>query len=106
MLSRAAGIAATLNGSPEERAKLVRGLVDKVVVDEKTIIIKLRRGALLGGDVPSSASEDGRDAGEEAGFSLGVPMVRIHLPPAASHKNPTIPTDPDPNAADLRERGV
>src|SRR5580704_14598113 len=61
MLGRAAGIAATLNGSPEERAKLVRGLVDKVVVDEKTIIIKLRRGALLGRDVPSSASEDGRD---------------------------------------------
>jgi site-specific DNA recombinase len=57
MLGRVAGIAATLNGSPEERVKLVRGLVDKVVVDEKTITIKLRRGLLLGEGIPSSASE-------------------------------------------------
>ena len=39
------------------RAKLVRELVEKIIVDEKAIIIKLRRGFLLGGDVPSSASE-------------------------------------------------
>ena len=58
IIGRAANIAAALNGSSEERAKLVRGLVEKVIVDEKTLTIKLRRGAL---DVPSSPSEDGRD---------------------------------------------
>ena len=58
MIGRAADIAAALNGSSEERARLVRGLVEKVIVDEKTLTIKLRRGAL---DVPSSPSADGRD---------------------------------------------
>jgi DNA invertase Pin-like site-specific DNA recombinase len=61
MLGRAARVAAALSGSPAEQAKLVRGLVEKVIVDEKTLIIKLRPGLLLGGDVPSSASEDGSD---------------------------------------------
>src|SRR5205085_414318 len=40
LLSRAARMAAALDGSPGERAKLVRELVEKIVVDEKTIIIK------------------------------------------------------------------
>ena len=34
-------------------------------MDEKTIIIKLRRGFLLGGDVPSSASEPPSDSAVE-----------------------------------------
>ena len=55
---RAADIAAALNGSSEERARLVRGLVENVIVDEEALTIKLRRGAL---DVPSSPSEDGGD---------------------------------------------
>ena len=58
MIGRAADIAAALNGSSEERAKLVRGLVEKVIVDEKTLTIQLRCGAL---DVPSSPSADRRD---------------------------------------------
>src|SRR5438309_815587 len=41
MIGRAADIAAALNGSPVERAKLVRGLVEKIVVNEKILIIKL-----------------------------------------------------------------
>ena len=55
LLSRAARMKAALGGSPGERAKLVRDLVEKIIVDEKTIIIKLRRSFLLG--IPSSASE-------------------------------------------------
>src|SRR5207248_8682734 len=47
MLSRAARMAAALGGSPRERVKLVRELVEKIIVAEKTIIIKLRRGLLL-----------------------------------------------------------
>ena len=58
MIGRTADIAAALNGSSVEQARLVRGLIEKVIVDEKTLTIKLRRGAL---DVPSSPSEDGRD---------------------------------------------
>src|SRR5205085_7386924 len=61
LLNRAARLAAALGGSPDERSKLVRELVEKIIVDDKTITIKLQRGALLGGDVPSSASADGCD---------------------------------------------
>jgi site-specific DNA recombinase len=61
MLGRAARIAAALSDSPGERAKLVHRLVEKVMVDEKTMIIKLRRDPLLGGNVWSSASEDPSD---------------------------------------------
>jgi hypothetical protein len=55
LLSRAARVKAALGGSPGERAKLVHELVEKIIVDEKTIIIQLRRSFLLG--IPSSASE-------------------------------------------------
>ena len=55
MLGRAGRLAAALRGSPAERAKIVRELVEQVIVDDKRIIIKVRRGALLGGDVPSDA---------------------------------------------------
>src|SRR5438094_1206149 len=57
LLSRAACVKAALGGSPGERAKLIRELVEKIIVDEKTIIIKLRRGLLLGEDAASSASQ-------------------------------------------------
>jgi hypothetical protein len=65
LLTRAARMAAALGGSPGERAKLVRELVEKIIVDEKTIIIKLRRGLLLDGHVPSSASEVASDSSVE-----------------------------------------
>jgi hypothetical protein len=65
LLNRAARFAAALSGSPDERAKVVRELVEKVIVHEKTIILKLQGGALLGGDVPSSASADGCDNATE-----------------------------------------
>jgi DNA invertase Pin-like site-specific DNA recombinase len=55
MLGRAGRLAAALRGSPAERAKIVRELVEQVIVDDKRIIIKVWRGALLGGDVPSDA---------------------------------------------------
>jgi hypothetical protein len=58
MLGRAPRLATALSGSPRDRAKLVRALVEKVIVDDNTIMIKMRPGALLGRDVPSSASED------------------------------------------------
>ena len=62
LLSRAARMAAALGGSPGERAKLVRELVEKIVVDDQILTIKLRRGLLLGEDVASSASEAASDS--------------------------------------------
>jgi hypothetical protein len=52
---------AALGLPPGVRDKLVRELVEKIILDDKTIIIKRQRGALLGGDVPLTASADGCD---------------------------------------------
>ncbi|MGB9649906.1 MAG: recombinase family protein, partial [Stellaceae bacterium] len=67
-------MAAALGGSPGERVKLVRELVEKIIVDEKILTIKLRRGLLLGGDVPSSASE----AASEDAVELTAAVVFKH----------------------------
>src|SRR5438045_1816744 len=48
LLSRAARMAAALAGSPGERAKLVRELVEWIILDEKAYILKLQPGLLLG----------------------------------------------------------
>jgi DNA invertase Pin-like site-specific DNA recombinase len=61
LLHRAARMAAALGGSPGEQAKLVRELVEQIRVDENILAIKLRRRVLLGGDVPSYASEAASD---------------------------------------------
>jgi hypothetical protein len=58
-------MATVLDCSAGERAKLVRELVKKIIVDEKTITITLRRGPLLGGDVPSGASDEPSDSAVE-----------------------------------------
>jgi len=60
LLGRAKRLAATLDGSPEERAKGVRELVEKVIIGADTITIRMRRGPLLG--VGSFASETPTDA--------------------------------------------
>src|ERR1700730_18266597 len=65
ILGRAARAATALSDSPGGRAKVVQTLVEKVTVDEKTIIIKLQRGPLLDGDIWSSASEDRSDSAIE-----------------------------------------
>jgi hypothetical protein len=58
LLGRAARLTATLRSSPRERAKIARELIEQVIIDEKRIIIKLRRSAVLGGYVPLCASEE------------------------------------------------
>jgi hypothetical protein len=91
LLNRAARLAAALSGSPEGRAKLVRGLVEKIIVDEKTIIIKLQRGALLSGDVPSSALADGCDNAIEltaaVAFTRRGAETKLVLPGLAQQKH-------------------
>jgi hypothetical protein len=91
LLSRAARMAAALGGSPGERAKLVHELVEKIIVDEKTIIIKLRRGLLLGGDVPSSASEAASDSAVDlaapAAFTRRGAETKLVLPGLTQQKH-------------------
>src|ERR1700730_1448457 len=91
LLSRAARMAAALRGSPREQAKLVRELVEKIIVDEKTIIIKLRRGLLLGEDVASSASEAASDSAVEltatAAFTRRGAETKLVLPGLAPQKH-------------------
>jgi DNA invertase Pin-like site-specific DNA recombinase len=91
LLNRAARLAAALGGSPDERAKLVRELVEKIIVDEKTITIKLQRGALLGADVPSSASADGCDNGIELTATIAFMRrgaeTKLVLPGLAQQKH-------------------
>jgi site-specific DNA recombinase len=89
LLSRTARMAAALGGSPGERAKLVRELVEKIIVDEKTIIIKLRRGLLVGADVASSASEAASDRAVELTAAVAFKHrgieTRLVLPGLAQH---------------------
>jgi site-specific DNA recombinase len=70
MLVRAARLAAALSDPLGERAKLVRELVEKVVVNDQSLTIKLRCGPLLRGGVPSSASEDGGDNAVELAAAI------------------------------------
>src|SRR5216683_3211091 len=60
MLDRAARLAAALNRSSADRAKVVRDLIEKVVIEENTITIRVRRSALSGGRVvpPSENPSD------------------------------------------------
>jgi hypothetical protein len=89
LLSRAARMVAALGGSPGELAKLVRELVEKITVDEKTIIIKLRRSFLLG--VPSSASEAASDSAVEltavVAFTRRGAETKLVLPGLAQPKH-------------------
>jgi len=91
ILGRAARLAAALGGSPGERAELVRGLVEKVMVGEKTIGIKVRRGPLLGGDVRSSASEDPSDSAIELTAAVAFKRrgieTKLVLPGLAQQKH-------------------
>ena len=91
LLNRAVRLAAALGGSPDQRAKLVRELVEKIIVDEKTIIIKLQRAAMWGGDVPSSASADGCDNAIEltaaVAFTRRGAETKLVLPGLAQQKH-------------------
>src|SRR5207247_95057 len=61
MLDRATRFAAALNRSPAERARVVRDLIEKVVIEEDAIMIRVRRSPLLGRAVVSPSSENPSD---------------------------------------------
>jgi hypothetical protein len=58
MLDRATRLAAALNGSPAQRAKVVRDLTEKVIVEQQTITIRIRRSSLSGGATVPPSSEN------------------------------------------------
>jgi hypothetical protein len=62
MLDRATRFVAALNRSPAERAKVVRDLIEKVVIEEDAIMIRVRRRPLLGRAVMPPASENPGDS--------------------------------------------
>jgi DNA invertase Pin-like site-specific DNA recombinase len=62
MLDRATRLAAALHRSPAERAKVVQDLIEKVVIEEDAITIRVRRSPLLGGAVMPPASENPGDS--------------------------------------------
>jgi site-specific DNA recombinase len=87
MLARATRLAAALNRSPAERAKVVRDLIEKVVIEEEAIMIRVRRSPLLGRAVMPPASENPGDSPIELTAPVafrrrGVEM-RLVLPAAA-----------------------
>jgi DNA invertase Pin-like site-specific DNA recombinase len=59
MLTRAARLAAALRGSSADRAKTVRDLVSQVIVGEKRVVIKVRRGIVVGGSAGAMGESDG-----------------------------------------------
>ena len=59
MLARAARLVASLGGSAEQRSPAIRALVEQVIVDAQTIIIKVRRGPLLDRPSASDGPSDG-----------------------------------------------
>jgi len=88
LLGRAARMAAALGGSPGERAKLVHELVEKIIVDEKTIIIKVRRSFLLG--IPSAseaASEGAVELTAAVAFTRRGAETKLVLPGLAPQKH-------------------
>jgi hypothetical protein len=84
-------MAEALEDSPRQQAKLVRELVEKIIVDEKTITIRLRRALLLGEDVPSCASEAASDSAVEltaaVAFTRRGAETKLVLPGLAQQKH-------------------
>jgi DNA invertase Pin-like site-specific DNA recombinase len=58
LLARARRLAARLSGPPGQRAMVVRELVEKVIVDDDMLTIRVHAGAVCGGAVPSPTSSD------------------------------------------------
>ena len=61
ILAQAVRLAAALNRSPRERAKVLRNLVEKIIVANDTITIRMRRRPVLREEVASSMSDTASD---------------------------------------------
>jgi hypothetical protein len=97
LLGRAARVATMLRGTPAERAKLIRALVERIIVDENRIAIKVRRGALLAGNVPADAS--GNSKGSTIELTAAVDFKRRGIAskivvPGSAQQNQASKCDP------------
>src|SRR6267143_109253 len=99
MLDRATRFVAALNRSPAERAKVVRDLIEKVVIEEDAIMIRVRRSPLLGGAVMPPASENPGDSPIELtapvafrrrGVEMRLVLPRVALQNDHSRCDPTL----------------
>src|SRR5580704_1028778 len=88
MLDRAIRLAAVLKRSPAERAKVVRDLIEKVVIEENAVTIRMRRSSLSGGAVVPPSSENPSDSPIEltapVAFRRRGTEMRLVLPGVAT----------------------
>ena len=65
LLDRTNRLGAALKRSPAERVKVVRDLVEKVVIEENRIVLRVKRALLFGGASVSPSSENPSDGAIE-----------------------------------------
>jgi DNA invertase Pin-like site-specific DNA recombinase len=107
LLGRAARFAATLGNSHRDRAKVIRGLVERVIIDEKRIVVAMWRSVFSDGDVPVLASDSSGSAIELTAaieFKRRGTAIKLVLPGVASHRDMHSKCDPAPVKAIARGR--
>jgi site-specific DNA recombinase len=80
-------LAVALKGSPGEQARAVRELVEKVLVADNTIMIRVRRRPLVDWDVASSGSEDPIALTGSVAFKRRGVETKLVLPGLAQQKH-------------------
>jgi site-specific DNA recombinase len=97
LLAGAARFAATLGNSHRDRAKVIRGLIERVIVDEKRIVVAMRRSAFSDRDVPLRASDTSDSAIELTAaveFKRRGAAIKLVLPGVGSHRKGRLECDP------------
>jgi site-specific DNA recombinase len=87
ILDRANRLAVALKGSPREQSRTVRELVEKVLVGDNTIMIRVRRRSLFDLDVASSGSEDPIELTERLALKRHGAETKLVLPGLAQQKH-------------------
>ena len=87
ILGRANRLAVALKGSPGEQARAVRELVEKVMVADNTIMIRVRRRSLVDRDVASSGSKDPIELTARFAFRRRGVETKLVLPGLAQQKH-------------------
>jgi hypothetical protein len=90
MLGRATRLAVAFNRSPAERSRLVRGLFEQVIVDDKMTIVRVRRDALFRGGDRSGGSGEPSNGTIELRAALALKRrgveTKLMLPALAGQK--------------------
>ena len=97
LFGRATRLAATLCNSRGGRVKVIRELIERVIVDEKRIVVAMRRGALSDGEVALRASGSSGSAIElthAVEFKRRGAATKMVLPGLAPHQNVSSKCDP------------